>query len=69
LQRYIALVKAGERAPAKLLSEAYAITERAVHNRLGRLRNKGMLTRPGPGAAGGEITAKGKAAIRRGAKR
>jgi hypothetical protein len=64
LQRYAALVAKGERAPAKALSEEYAITERAVHNRLSRLRNKGMLTRPGPGAAGGEITANGKAAIR-----
>lgn len=68
LQRYAALVAAGERAPAKVLSEEYAITERAVHNRLSRLRNKGMLTRPGPGAAGGVITAKGKAAIKRAAR-
>ena len=65
LQRYADLVRNGERAPAKVLSEQYAITERAVHNRLSRLRNKGMLTRPGPGAAGGEITPKAKAAIKR----
>ena len=65
LQRYAALVAQGERAPAKVLAVEYAITERAVHNRLSRLRNKGMLTRPGPGAAGGEITPKAKAAIKR----
>ena len=64
LQRYAALVAAGERAPAKMLSEEYAITERAVHNRLSRLRNRGMLTRPGPGAAGGKITPKARTAIR-----
>jgi hypothetical protein len=65
LQRYVALVAEGERAPAKALADEYAITHRAVHNRLSRLRNKGLLTRPGPGHAGGEITAQGHAAIKR----
>jgi hypothetical protein len=69
LQRYVALVAEGERAPAQLLADQYAITYRAAHNRLTRLRNRGLLSRPGPGAAGGEITAKGRAAIRRGAAR
>lgn len=69
LQRYVALVQSGERAPAKILSAEYAITERAVHNRLSRLRNRGLLTRPGPGAAGGALTAAAKKAMRQATRR
>src|SRR4051812_6195001 len=57
--------RGNESAPAKVLAEEYGITYRVAHNRLTWLRSKGMLTRPAPGAAGGEITARAKAAIRR----
>jgi len=65
LQRYVELVKAGERRPAHVLADEFAITYRGAHNRLTRLRNEGLLSRPGPGAPGGEITTAGRAAIRK----
>lgn len=62
---YVNLVEAGSDRPNACLASEYSLNVQTVTSQLAEARRRGLLSKPPtPGCAGGDLTDKGKAALR-----
>lgn len=62
---YVAAVDSGERAPLRMVAEAFHVSEGRARNIVHEARKRGLLTATKAGKKGGRMTAKGRSVLKR----